>query len=368
MKAFWVENKRNLIVIGITILAIILFRILMQHKVALEIYHGWIFRPISFVFNKMFSFTVWSIGEIIIYFSLGLLIFLIIKQIVCLFRTKRFVFRRFLHNALNFASVLGIVYMVFMVFFGLNYYKEPFSQKLSYDSENIELEEVITITRLLTQEANLLRGKMKEDSAGVMKLRQGYKHYLRHGLDGYHLLDESYNVPVPHTSSAKRLLISDIFSYMGVGGVFMPHTFEANVNLSIPDPLIPALICHELAHLSGYATEDEANYISFLTSRANPNPEFKYSGYLMALRYFLGQLAKMDRAAYEHISEGIHPGIVRDIQAHHRFWEQYKSPVERVSSTIYNQYLKANNQPKGIMSYHEMIKLVIGEYRKKNNL
>ena len=55
-----------------------------------------------------------------------------------------------------------------------------------------------------------------------------------------------------------------MLSYLGISGIFIPFTCEANVNATLPDWEIPFTACHELAHQRGFAREDEANYVGYL--------------------------------------------------------------------------------------------------------
>ena len=82
---------------------------------------------------------------------------------------------------------------------------------------------------------------------------------------------------------AKPIFLSSKMSYTGISGIYFPFTGEANVNVDIPHSLLPATTCHEMAHQRGFAREDEANYIAWITCSSNDNPEFKYSGTLLAL-------------------------------------------------------------------------------------
>jgi hypothetical protein len=273
-----------------------------------------------------------------------------------------------LTGLLNLTTTLVLVYFFFQLFFGINYYKNPLATQLDYKVDSINNTELIEVVNILTEQVNTLRPMLQEDDSLVVKLGNDINHYLKSGKEGYLLAQKDYNLNTPRTFKAKKFLFPNLFSYFGVGGVYSPFTAEANVNTAQPDPFLPAIICHELAHLSGYASEDEANYISFITSKMHPNPEFQYSGYLMALRYSLNQLARADRSKHKELVENLHPGIIRDIKAYFKYWSKFQTPIEKASSKIYDQYLKSQSQEQGIMSYHAVVELLIGEYRKFGTL
>jgi hypothetical protein len=43
-------------------------------------------------------------------------------------------------------------------------------------------------------------------------------------------------------------------------------------------------------------------------------------------------------------------------------WAQYKNPLEPLFKSIYNNFLKANAQDKGIKSYSYVVGLIVGHY------
>lgn len=331
-------------------------------------YQSYIFQSFTSIFKFITRFTYYSVGEIVLYILIVLLIISLILNIrkVTLkkIRLKRFLFI----GLLNLLSTIVLVYFFFQLFFGINYYKNPLASQLNYTVDSIQKNELIEVVNLLTEKTNALRPLLNEDDSLVVILQKDIRHYLKTAKEGYAIAQQQYKINSPKTFKAKKFLFPTLFSYFGVGGVYSPFTAEANVNCAQPDPFLPAIICHELAHLSGYASEDEANYISFITSKLNPNPEFQYSGYLMALRYSLNQLARMDIEKYKEVAKELHPGIKRDIRAYYRYWNKFQTPVEKVSSKIYDQYLKSQDQHAGIMSYNAVVELLIGEYREFGGL
>ena len=153
-------------------------------------------------------------------------------------------------------------------------------------------------------------------------------------------------------------------SYFGTSGIYFPFTGEANINADQPGFLLPAVICHEMAHQIGFASEDEANFIAYLTCRLNPDPLFQYSGNLMALIYSLNTLKKMDFDAYLQLKETCSKEVTEDIEANNQYWSSFYNPLMTMTSWFYDLFLKANDQPEGIDSYNLMVDLLIGEYHK----
>ena len=93
-------------------------------------------------------------------------------------------------------------------------------------------------------------------------------------------------------------------SWCNITGIFVPFTFEANVNVDVPDYSQPATMCHELSHLRGYMREDEANFIAYLACRNSENVEFQYSGAMLAFVYANNALYSADSEVLGTITAG----------------------------------------------------------------
>jgi hypothetical protein len=145
----------------------------------------------------------------------------------------------------------------------------------------------------------------------------------------------------------------------------MPYTGEANVNTNITDFMLPATAAHEMAHQRGFAREDEANYIAYLTCTLNPDVDFQYSGTMLALIYSANALAGADASSYKELYKTYSEGIRRDLKYDYEFWQKYKGKTQEISNNINNTYLRTNGQKDGVQSYGRMVDLLLAEQRKK---
>ena len=68
-------------------------------------------------------------------------------------------------------------------------------------------------------------------------------------------------------SVVKGVATPNLLSYTETSGIYSPFTFEANINMQMPDLYFAATAAHEYAHLQGFAREDEANFISWYLSK-----------------------------------------------------------------------------------------------------
>ena len=127
---------------------------------------------------------------------------------------------------------------------------------------------------------------------------------------------------------------------------------------------IPATACHELSHLKGFAREDEANFIAYLACTASDNPEFNYSGAMLAYIHANNALYGAGEVElYREIRDSLCDTAKRDLIANSAFWDQYEGKVAEVSTQVNNSYLQLNNQSDGVKSYGRVVDLLLAMMR-----
>ncbi|PKM77283.1 MAG: hypothetical protein CVU90_08230 [Firmicutes bacterium HGW-Firmicutes-15] len=163
----------------------------------------------------------------------------------------------------------------------------------------------------------------------------------------------------------KGIFLSEPMSYLGFAGVYSPFTGEANINMSLPDAMLPCTVSHEMAHQWGFAREDEANYIAYLTCNLNPNPDFQYSGNLLAVIISMNMLKKYDIERYLQLQEKYSHGVREDLKNYSVFLKKHESIAGNISNDVNDLYLKSNRQVDGVYSYNRMVDLLIADFRSK---
>jgi hypothetical protein len=154
-------------------------------------------------------------------------------------------------------------------------------------------------------------------------------------------------------------------SYLGIGGIFIPFTCEANVNATLPDWEILFTSAHELAHQRGFAREEEANYVGYLACRAHPDRDFQYSGTFRAALYSLSALAQVDRPSYGRLRGRVTAPLSRDLAALAAWHRRYESRLGEVQERVNDAYLKTQGQADGVRSYGRMVDLLLAERRRE---
>ncbi|RYG41369.1 MAG: DUF3810 family protein, partial [Chitinophagaceae bacterium] len=122
---------------------------------------------------------------------------------------------------------------------------------------------------------------------------------------------------------------------------------------------------HEIAHQLGYAKENEANFVAFLSCKDfDESPVFKYSLYFDMYHYAINEVARRDTARAKDFNAQLHPQVKKDMKELQRFYRAYKNPIEPIISWGYGHFLKANNQPGGKLTYNEVVAWLVAYYKK----
>jgi Protein of unknown function (DUF3810) len=158
-------------------------------------------------------------------------------------------------------------------------------------------------------------------------------------------------------------MLSPLLSRLGITGIFCPFTGEAHVNGEVPAPDVPFTASHELAHFRGFAREDEASYVGYLACRSHPDPDFRYSGLLLASAYLTGALARVDPAAAREVQALRSEGVRRDLAALRAWSDRHRGRVQDASQRVNDAYLRAQGTPDGVRSYGRMVDLILAERR-----
>ncbi|HJS59080.1 MAG TPA: DUF3810 domain-containing protein [Vicinamibacteria bacterium] len=267
--------------------------------------------------------------------------------------------RRTLASALRVLLLAtGTAYLAFLMLWGLNYRRQPLAVSLGLQTEPAPLSELSQLAAELIEDANALRhGRREED--GAFRLEAGIHEALGRAGAGFGPPLEA----LPHGARPKGSLFSPLLARLGISGIFVPFTGEALVDTLIPEVEMPFSASHELAHLQGWAREDEASFVAYTACRAHAAPDFRYSGALMASLHASAALAARDGESAKRVAAARAPAVVRDV-AEIRAWQQkYEGPLSRLGDRVNDSYLRSQGDPRGLHSYGRMVDLLLAERR-----
>lgn len=313
-------------------------------------------------FMGIFPFSVTELG-------LYLLIVLFVVSLVRSWRRPLKILGRLLLGA-------SLLFFLFTVNCGINYYRQPFSalsgltiqpsssQEL-YDLCSWLVEQIQDSVRQLEDqdsEENEFSGQTsREPLPSYGKLLE----YGRQGQLAMRRLGEEFPVLAGFYPAPKPLLLSRILSVQQLCGVYSPFTVEANYNREMPLYNIPHTICHELSHLKGFMREDEANFIGYAACIHSEDLYFRYSGYLMGWVYAGNALAQADPEGFAALRSALPQAALTDLSYNNAYWDAFQGKVAEVSTRVNDTYLKLQDQQDGIQSYGRVVDLMLAYHRRQ---
>lgn len=326
-----------------------------------EFYAVKIYPVFSFVIGSITSLVNFSIAEILLIFFI---FFLIIYACYVLIKTARKKSLKYIKMfLLNISAATSVIYFLFVLFCGMNYYRNEFTAYSGLEIKESSKTELIKLCSILIQNANELKLKQNTDERGGTLLSdQNYYETSKRAQSSFENVSKKYHILNGNYVRPKPVYLSKAMSNTRITGVFFPFTFESNVNVDIPDYQIPSTMCHELTHQKGFMREDEANFISYLSCINSGYDDFAYSGTMLALSYSMNALYSEDKEAFQRLYQNYSEGVIKDLKISYDYWKKFETKTAEISNKVNDTYLKANNQEDGVKSYGRMVDLLIAYY------
>ena len=299
--------------------------------------------------RMLFGWLPVSVGDLL-YFAAG------VWLLISLIRTIRTFIRREAGRAWFFSFLRRTVficlwvYVLFNGLWGLNYDRLGIAYQLRLRVHPYTTDELKMLT------ATLIRRLNETDSLALVRRPELDTSRCVFGgaitaYDGLGREDDRFRYPFP---SVKSSLFSYIGLYIGYSGYYNPFTGEAQVNIRQLPFTQAYTTCHEMGHQLGYARENEANFAGYLSARRSPDPAFRYSTYFDLCMYAAAEMYSRDSLFVKEQVKLLHPAIRKDYRDQRAFSRKYANPLETRVWQLYGGYLRANRQPKGIVTYTEV--------------
>ncbi|MBU2975859.1 DUF3810 domain-containing protein [Zobellia sp. B3R18] len=319
-------------------------------------YSNGIYPVISQFFRILFGWVPFSVGEI-------LYVLLIILGIRYLY-ANRLKIRKFPFQFLrNVVVVLSVFYFTFNLVWGLNYYRKPIAENFAI-RDSIQTHEVIDLAEGLIVKTNQLQFNLTSDSTKRVQVPYTRNEIFDKTVNGYEQLQEELPFLEYDHRSLKKSMFSTLASYMGIGGYLNPFTNEAQVNALTPEFRFPVVSGHEVGHQVGYSKENETNFIGYLVTVKNDDPYFQYSASAYALSHCLSAIRRTDKEKFDELYAKVNVGVQENYRELYEHNLEYLNPFEPIFKSVFNTFLKANQQKDGIKSYSKIVQLMVGYHEK----
>ncbi|AYN68496.1 DUF3810 domain-containing protein [Euzebyella marina] len=318
-----------------------------------ENYYSQGFYPlISKFFRFLFGWIPFSFGDIIYTLLLAI-------AIAYLFKNWKTISGKPLWFLRDVVMVLSVFYFTFNMVWGLNYYRQPISEKFGI-RDSVQTHEVIELTAKLIQKVNRLQTEITGDSVQMVQVPYSRNEIFDKTIDEYDKTQSQLPFLTYERPSLKKSVYSTLSCYLGIGGYLNPFTNEAQVNGLTPVFRFPVVSAHEVGHQVGYSKENETNFIGYLMTSKNNDIYFQYSAAAYALSHCLSAVRRYDEDLFQEMYSDINFGVQENYRELYEFNQKYINPFEPIFKSIFNTFLKANQQKDGIESYSKIVELMVG--------
>ena len=250
--------------------------------------------------------------------------------------------------------------MAFYLLWGINYYRPTAAERLNLPDSDYTTTQLVALTRVVIDSANTTRARVTPAD-----LHQDDKVIAQTAIKAILALSGSSKNFLTYSPHVKSSLFTPIINFLGTSGYYNPFTTEAQVNYAMPVFLKPFVDCHEMSHQMGYGAEDEANFVGFLAGIKSNDRLLQYSAWHEAVDECMRDLMFRDTVLHKQMKLLVSPAVHGDFIAERDFWLSHESNIDMISSLFYDNFLKANNQPQGLMTYNRMVRLVMALYNKQ---
>lgn len=352
-------SRYSVIKIAIYLICIIFIQVICKNPAWIERYYATGVYPfIGKVERFLLGWLPFSVGDLLYIVVVVGALWRLWKGLLLLIKGK-YSWKLFGEKLSKAIAALLFIYCLFYFLWGLNYFRTGIAGQLGLQRENYTTAELKDLTQQLAAKASFYRKETGENGMAISR-----KALKTAAYQAYQRTANTYPFLAFRNVSTKSSVFGVIGNYVGYIGYYNPFSGEAQINTYTPAVMLPAIYCHEMAHQIGYATEDEANFVGYLTASHSGDPRFLYSTYLDLYDYAAGELYVRDSLQYQAVHAGVDTLVIGDIRRIREYYRPYRTRIRMVMNVFYGQYLKANNQPQGIDTYSDVVSLLIA-YRKK---
>lgn len=350
------KTKKRVIAIFALATIITMLMVLAGYPQLVERYYSrGLYRGICMILHPVLNIFPFSFGDLLYVALVGMLIYALAQLVRQLFKKR---FTQALQIFLGIIIGIQTCIVVFYMFWGMNYFRQPAAVRLKMQDTVYSINELKAVTARLIDSANTARTRLSP--ADMQVNNDSIYHTALKAIKGLSADEDNF---VTYSPRIKPALLTPLINYLGTSGYYNPFTSEAQINYQMPVFVKPFVACHELSHQTGFAPEDEANFAGFIAGVQSDSKLLKYSAYYSGMTEFMYALRATDSLEFKRYKKRISTKVMADLKAERAYWEYYEGRLNAISSIFYDNYLKVNNQPQGLMTYNKMITLVMAWYR-----
>jgi len=336
--------------------------------------------PVRSFFGLLSSIYPFAVMEILCTAAVVFLIYYIIKA----FRDsgrRREKWKILGKRLLPILVIACYIWGLFCWLWNSGYHATGFAEKHGFSSDGISRDNLVAVTQMFADRANELSDMVERNNDGSVLSTS--REVFADSMHVYRNISAEFPNLRGRLYPPKPMLYSWLMSITGYGGVYFALTGESMINTQVPIFSMPALVAHEHSHQLGIFAEDEASFVGILASVKSENLLFEYSGYMEGLNYLLNALIIADSIPGGGPSEewfaivgSLSENVIRDRHERALFWatrtisntgvgflDRVLTTVAETANdavnTVYDSFLRSQNQELGIRSYGACVDLLV---------
>jgi hypothetical protein len=354
--------KKSLWQWALLVILAVIIRLISSNKQWVEDnYSSGIYPVAGVFFRTVFGWLPFSLGDLIYTAVVLWVIYDIVWLLVKVYR-KEYNIQHVKSGLFKYLGLMLLVYIMFNLFWGLNYNRKGIAHQLALNVEEVKLEELRWLADTLLKKTNALQ------QGNTLLLKAPDKMIFKKTVAVYGNLKQDFPFLQYSAPSIKPSMFGVLGNYMGYMGYYNPFTGEAQVNTTVPRWTLPFVACHEVAHQLGYAKENEANFVGYLAAKQSGDTAFLYSVYFDLFLYANTELFIKDSATARANLKRLADGVKKDLKELRDFQRRYENPLDKVVDVFYNNFLKLNEQPAGNRTYNKVVLWLMAYYKKYGEL
>ncbi len=330
------------ILLAFTALVFVITRLGVHHPHLVERWYSQLTYPkLAALLNRVTNVFPFSLDDLFYACLIGLFIYYLVLMVMRRLKPLRFIKR--------IISMLAVVYCLFNVLWGFNYYRSDLNQRLNLKVAEADVDELMAVFAELITDVNASYTPVYTiDQEEILCLVE--ESYTQHA--NFLKLDASTKV------KPKPITLSRFFAAATIAGYYGPFGAEVHLNKNLLPFQVPAIMAHEMAHRYGITSEAEANFYAWYVCTHSNDKRLAYSANLHLLRYFVYTCHRYE--GFAQLVKNIRYEVRHDFYKSRFHWMSLMDKnVELVATKVNDAYLKSNNVAAGIDDYEGVIKHVM---------
>lgn len=320
-----------------------------------------LFKLVTYPLGFITSLIPISLTEIAVVLAVPALIFVIVLIAVKV-KKSREKKKTLICAGRAFCATLSIACLMYMICHGANYYRYPLEKNMNLDMSQKTDEDLYNVCVILAKGASAARTELNVPEDELYSFSESIYTELTRTNNGYKKISEEYPFLNNTILRQKPVLLSKAWSYTGIVGMYFPFFAECNINTEQPDYAIPFTAAHESAHSRGIAFENECNFLAFLSCINSEYPEFRYSGYMEALKFCSNELLSSDAELWLQSQQYITDGMRLDFIGMNQYIDDHEGEISEVSGEVNDTFITVQGVPDGSRSYNRVTELILAYY------